>query len=109
MRHAWAIETEHYTIRTTHSIEAGARLGKKLEELYLVWRQLFIRYYATHEQVVAMFNRRAVRLKLPRHEVAYYRDRQQYTHDLHGMMPGIDKTVGMYVGHKRRAYGVITM
>lgn len=104
IRHGWDIDTEHYTIRTSHSIEAGVRLGTKLEELYRVWRQLFVRYYATHQQVVAMFNRRAVRLKLPRHKVVFFRDREQYSRDLRDAMPGIEQTVGVYVGHMRRAY-----
>ncbi|MBN1590101.1 MAG: hypothetical protein JW888_11345 [Pirellulales bacterium] len=104
IRNGWDIETEHYLIRTSHSIEAGVRLGKKLEELYGAWRQLFVRYYATQQQVESMFNRRAQRVRLPRHHVVYFRDRQQYNRDLGDAMPNIEKSVGVYIGNMRRAY-----
>ena len=75
----WDIETEHYTVRTNHSIEAGVRLGRKLEELYDVWGQLFVsllRYPAADRR--AMFNRWAPRVQLPRYKVVFFRERQQY-------------------------------
>ena len=55
----WDVETEHYTIRTNHSIEAAVSLGVKLERLYRLWQQLFVRYYASEADVVALFDGRA--------------------------------------------------
>ena len=54
----WDIETEHYRIRTNHSIEAAVALGMKLERLYRVWQEFFVRYYATEAEVVALFDGR---------------------------------------------------
>jgi len=104
IRRGWDVEPEHYVIRTNHSIEAAVRLGRRLEELYRVWTQLFVCYYATPEQVEALFERKAPRLSLPRHRVAFFRDRQQYNEGLRGMMPGIENSEGFYTNRTRTAY-----
>ena len=36
-RSGWTIETEHYTVHTNHSLEAGADVAQRLEMLYEVW------------------------------------------------------------------------
>jgi hypothetical protein len=102
----WDIETEHYTIRTDHSREAGVALGAKLEELYRVWRQLFIRYFATEPQVMALFDGRGRDAwgRLPRHQIAYFRNREEYNQALRPSMPNIDISIGVYVESTRRAY-----
>lgn len=108
----WDIQTEHYTIRTNHSIEAGVQLGTKLEQLYRVWKQLFVRYFASEAQVAALFATRARsgRNQLPRHAVVYFRDRQDYNQWLRHAYPNIEISVGVYVesaptGQRvRRAY-----
>ena len=58
IRSGWDVETEHYTIRTNHSIEAGVALGVKLERLDRLWQQMFIRYFASEADVVALFDGR---------------------------------------------------
>jgi len=102
----WDIETEHYNIRTNHSIEAGAELATKLEGLYRVWKQLFVRYFATEAQVLAMFDgrSRSRRFQLPRHQVVYFRDREDYNRSLRAAFPNIGISIGVYVERTRRAY-----
>ena len=102
----WDIQTEHYTVRTNHSIEAGVALGRKLEQLYDVWKRLFIRYYATQEQVMSLFEgtRRGRPVKLPRHNVVYFRDRDDYNAALRDAFPNIGISTGAYVDQTRRAY-----
>ncbi len=56
IRSGWEIETEHYTIRTDHSMEAAVGLGVKLENLYRIWQQIFIRYYANEAYVAGLFS-----------------------------------------------------
>ena len=54
----WDIETEHYRIRTNHSIEAAVALGVKLENLHRLWRQIFLGYYSSEADVEALFSGR---------------------------------------------------
>jgi hypothetical protein len=102
----WDIETEHYTIRTNHSLEAGVALGVKLEQLYRVWKQLFIRYFATESQVTALFDGRARGngARPPRHQVVFFRDRDDYNQALRAAFPEIGMSIGVYVDSTRRAY-----
>ncbi len=106
IHHGWDIETEHYLIRTNHSLEAGVALGVKLERLYRVWRQLFFRYYATEEQMASWFNlqAKAQALRFPQHRVVYFKNREQYLAALREAIPQIDQTIGLYLAPTRRCY-----
>ena len=100
----WVVETEHYQVRTNYGLEAGVQLGKKLERLYRVWKQLFIRYYATEEQVTALFGGRSRgrAISLPRHKVAYFRDRDDYVRHLRALIPNVEISIGIYVDTARQ-------
>lgn len=106
IHHGWDIETEHYLIRTNHSLEAGATLGVKLERLYRVWRELFFRYYASEAQMASWFNRQAKTQSagLPQYKVVYFRNRDEYNAALREAIPQIDKTIGLYFAGTRRCY-----
>ncbi len=101
----WDVETEHYTIRTNHSLEAGAQLGVKLEELYHLWQQVFIRYFATPAQMLAQFEGRGriQSTELGRHRVVYFRDREDYNRALSAAFPNIAITTGIYLQRLSRA------
>ena len=101
----WDVQTEHYTIRTDHSIQAAVRLGVKLERLYRLWQQMFIRYYASEADVVSLFDGRARAAPTgPLHSVVYFRDRDDYNRALRPTMPNIGISVGVYVEQTARAY-----
>ena len=100
----WDVETEHYTIRTNHSIEAAVALGVKLERLDRLWRQLFVRYYASEADVVAQFDGRSRPASAgTRHSVLYFRDRDDYNRSLRAMMPNVEISIGVYSDRLRCA------
>lgn len=103
IRSGWKIETEHYSILTNHSIEAGVQLGVKLERLHRLWRQMFLRFYASEADVAAMFDGRP-RQPTTRHEIVYFRDRDDYNRALRTMEPRIEMSIGFYRAKSRRAY-----
>jgi len=107
----WDVKTEHYAIRTDHSLEAGVQLGIKLEQLHRVWRQLFIRYFLSEAQVAELFDRRnrGPPVQLPRLEVVYFRDREDYVRGLLAAFPDLRKEVvsiseGVYIAAVQRAF-----
>ncbi|GAB6164203.1 hypothetical protein JCM19992_02030 [Thermostilla marina] len=105
IRNGWVVETEHYHVLTNVSLEAAARLAKQLEKLYQVWSQLFVGFYATRAQVAAMFEGRLPRRTAAvRHQVIYYRSRDEYVQALRPRFPQIEVSVGIYVGETRTAY-----
>ena len=100
----WRVRSEHYIIHTNHSLEAGVALGEKLERLYLVWKQLFVRFSASEEQVAAMFAGRGGYTPAGPHEVVYFRDRADYVRSLKPAFENIDISLGIYVDSTRKAY-----
>jgi hypothetical protein len=105
MARAWTVHTEHYTVRTNHSLEAGVTLARRLERLHMAWRQLFVAYYVSPRQMAEAFVRRP--LPSPgtgRRQVVLYRDRMQYLNELRKHAAQIDITSGFYLGDQRTAY-----
>jgi hypothetical protein len=102
----WDVETEHYLIRTNHSLEAGAALGVKLERLYRVWQQLFVRFYATEAQVAAAFDGRGrpAASEQPRLQIVYFRNKDDYVRWLRPEVPNIEVSIGFYRERTGRAY-----
>jgi hypothetical protein len=102
----WEVETEHYTIRSNHSLEAAVGLGVKLERLYEVWRHLFVRYFATEAQVLALFDGRPRAQETPvaKFQVVYFRDRDDYNRRLRTAMPNIEISIGVYYSGTHAAY-----
>jgi hypothetical protein len=98
IRLGWEIDTEHYHIRTNHSLEAGVALGEKLERLYRLWQQMFLRFYASESDVQAWFDGRSRPMQGPtrRHEVVYFRNRDDYNRALSPTVPGVEKSIGYY-------------
>jgi hypothetical protein len=103
---AWHVETEHYSLRTNHSLEAGVELGQQLERLYRAWQQTFAAYYASPEQLLRLFEGRGGprEAKGPRHLVVYFRNREEYVKALKGHIPDNVVTTGIYLGDYHTAY-----
>ena len=78
-KNGWVIESEHYLIATTHSIEEGVRLRNQLEHFYRAWKMIFYRYAATDEELASYFSGK-VTPKIPayRHKIVVYRDRAEF-------------------------------
>lgn len=106
MSRAWHVETEHYSIRTNHSLEAGVKLGQRLEQLYRAWQQTFAAYYASPEQLLRLFEGRGAGRgdQGPRHLVTHFRNREEYHRALEGHIPRDVATTGIYLGDMRTAY-----
>ncbi len=102
----WLVETEHYAVRTNHSLQAGVKLGVKLEKLFTLWKQLFVRYYASEAQLQAMFDGRARgrAARMPPFRVVFFRDREDYNRSMRAVMPNIEISIGVYYQPTQRAY-----
>ena len=101
----WDIATEHYQVRTNHSLEEGVRLASRLEEFYRVWRQVFVRYYSSDNELARLFRDGAPPNRAPRpHQVTYFHDRDEYNDALVREQPQIRISTGYYSGNNRTAY-----
>lgn len=102
----WVITTEHYLVKTDHSLEAGVQLAARLERLYSVWQQLFPRYHTSEVQLNQLFEGRKVPRTPRRHEVYFYRAKEEYQSELRKIQPGIEISSGIYFNkpNHKRAY-----
>lgn len=95
----WDIFTEHYQVRTNHSLEEGVRLAAQLEEFHRVWRQVFVRFCTTDEQLARLFrNGSPLGSSARRHQVTCFRNRDEYNQALMREEPNIGISAGFYSG-----------
>ena len=52
---AWEIRTDHYLIRTNHSLERGVELGLALEDFHEFFHQTFAAFFTSTEQLQQLF------------------------------------------------------
>lgn len=104
MSRGWQVLTEHYSVRTNHSLEAGVQLATRLERLQQVWRQLFLSYYASPVQLKEAFSGRPLVSPVRRLQIVYYRDRAEYLRELRDEAAQIEITTGIYLGDQETAY-----
>ena len=106
-KHAWRIETEHYVVKTNHSLERGVEVAKALEEFHDFFQQVFVAFFTTPEQMQKLFeassvSRRPVASR--QYEVHYYRTRDEYNERLIRKIPQIAQTNGLYYPADQVAY-----
>jgi hypothetical protein len=105
-RKAWVIETDHFEIRTNHSLERGVELGVLLEEFHRFFRREFAAVFNSPQQMSKLFeggvNGRSTRT--PRHKVHYYQSRQEFVLRLRDKQAGIEYSNGLYLPDDRTTF-----
>lgn len=105
-RNAWTIRTEHFLIKTNHSLEAGVELGRQLETFHTYFREIFLPLYQTPAQLQRMFqaNQRVSVSTKNLHQVHYFRSRDEYLKTLKDRVPNIEVTNALYWNDDQTAY-----
>ncbi len=105
---AWEIRTDHYLIKTNHSLERGVEIGLALEEFYRYFMQTFTGFFDSPDQINALFQggltpgRKSTQFRP--YEVHYFRTRDEYNQRLKVKIPQIEITNGLYYTSDRVAY-----
>jgi hypothetical protein len=105
-RNPWIIRTEHYLIKTNHSLERGVEIAKKMEEYYQYFFQTFAGFFTSREQMQKLFSgssRKSWRETRP-YTVHYYKNKAEYVRALIATIPQIEITNGLYLTVPRTAY-----
>lgn len=105
LEHAREIVTEHFQLHTDCGLEETVALAARLEEFYGAWRQVFIGFVFSEEQLARLFREGKPLVRRSRqHQVTCFRDRNEYNAALVREYPNIDATRGFYLGRTRMAY-----
>ena len=103
---AWEVRTDHFLVKTNHSLERGVAVAKSLEEFYDNFFQIFAGFFNTPEQMEKLFSGRGSfqsSRKEP-YEIHYYRTREEYNRRLVEKIPQIAITNGLYFTTDRTCY-----
>ena len=101
----WVVRTDHFLVRTDHSLEAGVELAARLERLHQVWRQLFAGFYLSEREVRELFaGKRQPRLLTQPMRVFYYRNKDEYVAALAKRQPRIAETLGIYFDNEKESH-----
>ncbi len=104
-RNAWVVETEHFRVKTNHSLEQGVHLAKMLEVFYTQFYRVFAGFFLSEQQLEAVFaGSPAARQRYEPHEVYFFRSRDEYIQRLQARVPQIAISNGLYMSEDRRSY-----
>jgi hypothetical protein len=105
-RDPWRIETDHYAVTSHRGLEQGVALAEQLERLRAVWLQVFPAYLVDEADLARLLSagKPLVDPAAPRHNVVYYRSREQYNDELRPQQSQIEITLGFYLASNRTAY-----
>jgi hypothetical protein len=102
---AWEIRTEHYLIKTNHSLERGVELGQQLEDFYRIFFQTFAGFFNSRHDIQQLFDGTGSQKAAAPFVVHYYRTQDEYNRRLRGKIgQAIESTIGLYMSNDRIAY-----
>ncbi|MDF1742309.1 MAG: DUF1570 domain-containing protein [Gimesia sp.] len=100
-RNAWEIKTEHFLIKTNHSLEMGVKIATEMEDFHRYFHQTFVGFFKTPEQLKKLFegarNPFLKRNSNHQHVMHYYSTREEYLQRLQKEIPQIALTHGIYL------------
>jgi hypothetical protein len=104
----WEIRTEHYLVKTNHSLEKGVDLAKKLEDFHGLFFQMMAGFFnsaADLQQLMAGNNARPQATISKPNVVHFYRTRDEYIATLKKVTnQRVEITKGMYFINNRIAF-----
>ena len=105
---AWEIRTEHYLVKTNHSLEKGVDLARKLEDFHGLFFQMMAGFFnssADVQQLLAGNNARPQATLTKPNVVHFYRTRDEYISTLKQVtQQRIEITKGIYFPGNRIAF-----
>ena len=106
---AWEIRTEHYLVKTNHSLEKGVDLAKKLEDFHGLFFQMMAGFFNSAADVQQLFagnNARPQATVARPNVVHFYRSQDEYIATIKKLskQPRLEITKGMYFPSNRIAF-----
>lgn len=105
-KNAWEVRTDHFLVKTNHSLERGVEVGVALEDFHDFFNQAFAAFFLSPEQLKKLFSQATRSFPPPDkpHEVNYFATKEEYVARLKPKIPQIDITNGLYYTNDRTAF-----
>lgn len=99
LENGWNVESEHYVVRTTHSLEEGVRISRRLEDYYRAWHLLFYRYLRTDDELCSVIlARKPLADPKERSGIVMFKDERDFKRNLREFLPPDGEATGFYHG-----------
>ena len=84
-KNSWDIRTEHYRLKTNHSLEHGVALASSLEEFHRFFGQIFVGFFNDPKRIQLLFENptAAARAAAKPFQIYFFRSRDEYIAQLH--------------------------
>ncbi len=103
-REPWEIESEHFLVRTNHSLERGVQLSTLLEGFHKYFVREFSAFFNTPEQMRSLFDGKALASgSVRKHQVHYYASKGEFVAKLRSQ-PNIELCNGIYMPQQQIAH-----
>jgi hypothetical protein len=101
---AWQVESEHFHVRSNHSLERAVEISVELERFHDYFIREFAPVFMTPQQMNNLFAGGRNVISSRRHIVHYYRTREEFQERLIKKQPEAAFSDGMYMPDDRIAY-----
>jgi len=105
-RQYYRIDSANFRILTNADEETGRQLAQRLEDLHCAWRQVFFEYWGSAALIAQRLEKGApdARVRVDKHRVIWFANREQYLNALRDDEPLIDRTLGIYLDKRRSSF-----
>lgn len=100
----WRINSPQFRIVTNKSGQAGRELANNLEELTLIWHNVFFSFWGNEATLKATWKSGPRTRRTNRRSIVLFANREQYDQYLKRLEPNIGISVGYYQASRRIAY-----
>lgn len=105
-KNAWEVGSEHFLVRTNHSLEKGVEISRALEDFHDFFLREYTAFFRSPQQMERLLESGSKARWEPskRYRVNYYRNKEEFVSALVSRQPQIEKANGLYMPHDRVAY-----
>jgi len=102
----WSLESPHFQIVSKHSSNEILEAARELENLHTLWRQIFFRYWSTHEALAARFagSNEPLARERPKMQVVLFQSQKEYAAYVASAHPKAATTLGLYNDKEHISY-----
>lgn len=105
-RKGWEIETEHFSIKTNHSLEKGVEISRQLEFFHHYFMREFAAFFNTPEQMEKLFGGGAATrgTQQNRYRIYYFANHEDFSSALKAKKQKIEIATGFYLPQERTSF-----
>lgn len=100
----WEIRTEHFHVKTNHSLEQGVALASHVEKFHKYFMREFAAFFQTPQQMAKLFESGAVVDDGELHDIDFFRTREEFVKAIIANCPVASEIQGFYYPPDRKAY-----